>query len=325
MSHLNFLYCFDENYNTQAFVSINSLLKNIDEKVNIYIIHKNPASFINYYNSIIKNENINDIKISEFKLKNHDFPKLKNAHVSEATYYRIFAEEYVDVDIDFLIYLDADIICLNNPLPLLHETILNLKNTVKPVAARTEGMRNDYENWTKQEAEKFFRRLDLKGNNYFNAGVLVMNFNMWKDNDTQKSLISILEKYKKNIIYWDQDLLNKAFDNNFMDMSNSLNFNLGIFDNPSYTYEYVKENICFLHFSGKGKPWNLEFIQYKNSNFYQDEFREISSKKYHVVTNKKLSSFFFIIKNLINLRIFDYDYPLEFFKGSIKSLVTSKK
>ena len=83
-------------------------------------------------------------------------------------------------------------------------------------------MRNDYENWTKEEAEKFFRRLDLKGNNYFNAGVLVMNFNMWKDNDTQKSLLSILEKYKKNIIYWDQDLLNKAFDNNFMDMSNIL-------------------------------------------------------------------------------------------------------
>ena len=108
-------------------------------------------------------------------------------------------------------------------------------------------------------------------------------------------------------------------------MKNSLNFNLGIFDNPSYTYEYVEENICFLHFSGKGKPWNLEFIKYKNSNFYQDEFREISSKKYHIVTNKKLSSFFFLIKNLINLRIFDYAYPLEFLKGSIKSLLTSKK
>ena len=32
---LNFLYCFDQNYNIQALVSIYSLLENITEKINI--------------------------------------------------------------------------------------------------------------------------------------------------------------------------------------------------------------------------------------------------------------------------------------------------
>ena len=41
----NFLYCLDENYNFQALTSIFSLLDNVDEKVNIYVIHKNPKSF----------------------------------------------------------------------------------------------------------------------------------------------------------------------------------------------------------------------------------------------------------------------------------------
>ena len=35
---LNFLYAFDKNYNNQAFVSIYSVLQNISEKINLYLI-----------------------------------------------------------------------------------------------------------------------------------------------------------------------------------------------------------------------------------------------------------------------------------------------
>ena len=37
---LNFLYCCDENYNLQFQTSVFSLLENISEKINIYLIHK---------------------------------------------------------------------------------------------------------------------------------------------------------------------------------------------------------------------------------------------------------------------------------------------
>ena len=37
--NLNFLYCFDENYNFQALTSMISLLDSVDEEINIYVIH----------------------------------------------------------------------------------------------------------------------------------------------------------------------------------------------------------------------------------------------------------------------------------------------
>ena len=37
---LNFLYCCDENYNLQFQTSVFSLLENISENINIYVIHK---------------------------------------------------------------------------------------------------------------------------------------------------------------------------------------------------------------------------------------------------------------------------------------------
>ena len=80
----NILYCFDENYNIQATVSMFSLLKQTNEKINFHIIHKNPKSFESLLATIEKNQNLNDCFIHEFKNKNYNFPNIKNSHVSEA-------------------------------------------------------------------------------------------------------------------------------------------------------------------------------------------------------------------------------------------------
>ena len=37
--NINFLYCFDKNYNTQAFSSMISLLNNTSKRISIYVIH----------------------------------------------------------------------------------------------------------------------------------------------------------------------------------------------------------------------------------------------------------------------------------------------
>ena len=45
---LNLLYCIDENYNKQAYISIASILENTSQEINVYIIHKSPTSFQEY-------------------------------------------------------------------------------------------------------------------------------------------------------------------------------------------------------------------------------------------------------------------------------------
>ena len=113
---LNFLYCLDSNYNQQFLTSFRSVLDNLDEKANFFVIHKNPATL----NQLIANvnfehSNINELKIYKFKEEIKEFPNLENNHISEATYYRFFLDNYINKNIENIIYLDCDIICLNNP------------------------------------------------------------------------------------------------------------------------------------------------------------------------------------------------------------------
>ena len=35
-------------------------------------------------------------------------------HISEATYYRLFIEQHLPNDIDEILYIDPDVVCLNN-------------------------------------------------------------------------------------------------------------------------------------------------------------------------------------------------------------------
>ena len=125
---LNFLYCFDDNYNYQAFSSMCSVLDKTSQKLNIFIIHKdkNSPKFIPDY---IKNHKmLKNINVKKFKNVNNLFPNLDNVHVSEATYYRIYFDDYISDDIENIIYLDSDIICNSDPCVLLSNYINELND-----------------------------------------------------------------------------------------------------------------------------------------------------------------------------------------------------
>ena len=50
--NINLLYCFDKNYNKQAYISIMSILKKLDSDVSLHILHNEPESFLFYKNKI---------------------------------------------------------------------------------------------------------------------------------------------------------------------------------------------------------------------------------------------------------------------------------
>ena len=58
---INFLYCFDKNYKLQGNNSIFSLLENVTEKINIFIIHADSedTGFLN--SKILEHKNLNKI------------------------------------------------------------------------------------------------------------------------------------------------------------------------------------------------------------------------------------------------------------------------
>ena len=108
---LNLLYCIDENYNKQAYISIASILENTSQEINVYIIHKSPTSFQEYRKKLIHSENLNNFSLFEFDKNKSGFPNVHGSHVSDATYYRLFIDDYLPSEIEYILYVDADIVC----------------------------------------------------------------------------------------------------------------------------------------------------------------------------------------------------------------------
>ena len=118
---LNFLYAFDKNYNIQAFVSIYSVLQSITEKINLFLILDDTNIDISIPLKKIQNhKNIKSIVIKKIEI-NENLYNLEESHVSKATFYRLFISDlFYGKDLKF-IYLDSDIICVNNPAHLLRK------------------------------------------------------------------------------------------------------------------------------------------------------------------------------------------------------------
>ena len=223
---MNFLYCFDENYNKQAFTSIISLLDNVYEKINIFIIHDKKLLNNEIPNKILNHQNLNIINLYEFNNREYFFPNLEGSHVSEATYYRLFLDNYLDNDIEKLVYLDADTVCLGNPLDLINLQFEDLLKSNKLIAARTELKKSKIENYETvgiYAREYPFERLGID-ENYFNAGVMLIDYKSWQKENMKEKLLKNLNILKNEVITWDQDILNSVVNGNYQELDKKFNF-----------------------------------------------------------------------------------------------------
>tara|TARA_B100000131_G_scaffold322996_1_gene379160 strand:+ start:2497 stop:3447 length:951 start_codon:yes stop_codon:yes gene_type:complete len=281
---VNILYCFDENYNKQAATSISSLSNKIDEKINIYIIHKNPTSFKGIKSKLENLNFISSINVYKFNDNNYEFPNLSGSHVSSATYFRLFIENYLPRDIKYITYIDADIVCINNPINEINRTINKMKKEKYFISGRVEG--------TEEVSKDYFENLGFQGKKYFNAGVVVIDYQKWIDSNMKNKLLEIMKEKYDQIVFWDQDVLNSYYQGEFLELEDKLNykFDLDVFSEE--LHDYIKREVCLLHYSGKGKPWRFDSVKKRNSIFYQDAYYKFFNKRYH--TEIKLNKHDFI-------------------------------
>ncbi len=305
---VNFLYCLDSNYNYQAFSSMISILDNTSIDVNFYIIHKDEEieSFIP--DIILKHEKLRNVKVYKFDSNHTEFPNIHNAHVSEATYYRIFFDEYLDEDIKTVAYIDADIICNKDPSKLIKRFTKDLVSSEYIFAAKTEFIKNN-------ETSDNFERIKLNSTNYFNAGFLLIDVTKWRENKIKKKVLELFKNIDFELHAWDQDLLNHFFDGRYQELPNEMNLNIDL--ERRYKRSELKKlynETIFFHFYGKVKPWVSRGLYTENSAIYQNNFRKVSSLKHHIEHRYIRSSFYFLIKSFFTLRFFDIQYKYSFIK-----------
>ena len=296
----NILYCFDENYNYQAFSSIISLLDSIDEKICIHIIHNQDLNNNDFPEAIQLHSNLSKILSYKFNDNDNYFPNLENNHISAATYYRLFIDKYISKEIDSLIYLDADTICIEDPLIKFEAIMDELDNSSFTIAARTEKLANDNN----------AKRIGVKGN-YFNAGVLCIDMNKWRKHNVSIKLVEKMNDLNEKIINWDQDVLNSYFNGQYLDLDEELNFNSTNYG-PNKSFK-------ILHFIGSKKPWYLSGMFKNSSEIYHSNFSKISKQRYHIVHLWKLSSLKDFVKAILSLKIFRLQKPILFIKSFIYS------
>lgn len=305
------LFCFDENFNDQATVSINSLLTKVSEPINIHIIHNNSSSFETRKKILLENNNLNEIYLYDFDNSSVNLPIVKT-HISEATYYRLFISEYLPSSIDYVLYLDSDIICLNSPLQELEKLKSKMELEKTFISARVET--------TRDSEDKLFERLKLKNNFYFNAGVLFIDFKKWKENKIYEKILNILKNRFEDITDYDQELLNVLFDGKFTQMKYSLNYQATGSQNIKEVAEIKKDNY-FLHYLGRDKPWEIKNLDKPITQIYQKEYRRATNKKYHLVFRKNKNELKNILKIILLFRFLKLEYPFFVLKTTLSNLI----
>lgn len=317
-NNINFVFCIDDNYNLQTSSCILSLLENIDEKINVFIIHKTMSNTSFLSDKILENKNLNEIKIFKFDRKNKNFPNIEDKHVSEATYYRLYLEDYINPNnsnVKFITYLDGDIICLQNPLKEIKKIISKMKNEKYVISANTETIRNS-------DSEYRFNSLGMNSNRYFNAGVMIINLEEWFSLGIKEKSAEIIKTKSQYLELWDQDVLNICFDNNYLELDNNLNFRFDILKFNESLLKKINSNAKLLHYYGSTKPWSIKGIIYGCPTHYQESYRNLDISKYHITHKWRRLSLFVLIGSILNLKFFKIEHRTKFLIDALKSFIS---
>ena len=313
---INFLYCIDSNYNIQASISIYSLLQNVSQKINIFIIHKDKNFLSNLNKKILNHKNLNSINCFQFNEKNIYFPNLVNNHISEATYYRLFLSNYLPEDINSLVYLDADVVCINDPIEMIKKVFTSISES-HSIAVKTEIKRNT-------NSCKLFKTLGMKNDSYFNAGVMAINLKKWKINETEKISQEKIYTLADKLQFWDQDILNSIFDGEYFELDKNLNHLIDLSTNPdsiSLALKQKEKLPIFLHYAGSNKPWYFQGILSDDSKFYQQIYKSLFSSNYHLVTTWKKLLLIQLTDYIKNMNSFKVENRLSLIYLAIKTLI----
>jgi lipopolysaccharide biosynthesis glycosyltransferase len=177
-------------------------------------------------------------------------------YTSKMTYARLRIPELLPYGISRALYLDADVLVLDDIEKIFE---LDLKGSI--LGAVVDGL--DSQMKLSRDFERVPRVRD-----YFNAGVLLMNLDLWREERISERALQYLSDYPQSI-YADQDALNVVCDSLWMKLEPRWNYQECWINNIAKLHGSMRPGI--VHFATAEKPWHAG-INHINSGFY-DSFR----------------------------------------------------
>lgn len=168
-------------------------------------------------------------------------------------YVRLFIPSFIPADLQKVIFLDVDMIVLEDISKLWHTDLGNnivaaVQDQFIQIVSRWGGIAN-YQQFNLDPETK-----------YFNAGLLVMDIKKWKEQNITDEILLCLDKNKENAKFQDQYGLNAVLANKWLELDPLWN-----------RFAYSKEDRPYLiHFTGRKPIYKTyEFSENYKKLFYQ--------------------------------------------------------
>ena len=257
---MDIVCCTDNNYVIPCGVLITSIcVNNPNEKITVHILTEGISDENqDILRSVTANYNQEIIfhKVDKAVFSNCPISR----HITLATYFRLVMTDILPVDINKVIYLDCDIV-VRHSLRSLWETDLD---------GYAVGVVPDMS----VDDIRIYNRLKYpQVLGYFNAGVLLVNLQYWRDNRLSDLFFNIIDNYSEILKYHDQDVLNIALKDKKKKLNMKYNVQHGyFFKDPLIDRAYDNERMqaisdpVILHYSGS-KPWFIEYDPPFKSDF----------------------------------------------------------
>ena len=211
---LDVLYQSDNNYAVVTGVSITSLLENnkdIDE-LNIHLIDggitkKNIANLKKLVKQYGRTINVIDGKKIEEQLVAANCRPYKGSYV---TYYKLLAFKSIETKTNRILMLDGDILVMQSLSDLCD---LDLDGYV--MSEIVDPYMPSY----------LTQKIGIsKGQPYFNAGVMLINQDVWRKQKCEEKIVTHWKKHKSDYLFADQDVTNVLFGKKIKELHLKYNF-----------------------------------------------------------------------------------------------------
>ena len=244
--NMNILISSDKRYLNKYKTMLFSL-KKYNSEFTVYFLNKNLSSWrMNRFQKYLKKK-INcdciEIKMDE---KLFDNLPIHIKRISPETYSRLFAQFYLPEEIDRILWLDADVICLKNIEDTYFKDFEG-KSIIGTIDTNEEMVKENYQHKI---------GLDL-GNthHYINAGIIILNLSKMRETTDVQHILDTSIQLKDDIKYQDQDILNVLYKGDMKYVSKYFNY-------PLFWVSDIEkdemEKIYFLHYIEAEKPWRIK-------------------------------------------------------------------
>ncbi len=253
INNIHIAFCIDKNYVQHCAVTVTSIFSNTTAaNISISIIYSNIddksksklESYIKKFTPDVKFILINEKDLKKFPVSDH---------ITLASYYRIFLADLLESDIKKVVFLDCDLIVKKDIIQLWNIDISNYSHA----AAIEHGVDNAHK-----------ESLSIPNNaDYFNAGVMLINLEYWRNNEVSKKSIKFIQNKFNKIKFWDQDVLNFVLQSQYLVVDSTWNatgilFRSDIWESLGFSKIKCQELLKFsldpaiIHFTGTYKPWH---------------------------------------------------------------------